>query len=75
MEAQKKYYMSISHHSVVHPWEECKSTNLTAAKREATKELGGGFNDHIIIIAVGDSKEIIAERKISSNKWIDRPED
>ena len=63
-----KYTATIAHHSISRaPVIEVEG-DLTKAKREATKEFGGGFLDHTIVIrdARGDT---VASRRIGEKRW------
>lgn len=55
------YFATVKHHSTVGYWEKLSAKTLAVAKREATKEFGGGYNDHVIHL-VECSNEIDEQR-------------
>lgn len=62
------YTATISHHSISRAREITIRGSLAAAKRAATKEFGGGFLDHRIIIR--DAKGCtVAMRVIGERRW------
>lgn len=63
-----KFTATISHHSISRaPVIEIDGT-LTQAKRTATKEFNGGFNDHVIIIR-DEFGETVATRRLGDKVW------
>ena len=67
------YYMTIKRDSETGYWDPCKSQTLAGAKREATRKLGPGFTDAILVIASGDGihqdRQVLATK--SSGCWND----
>ena len=49
------YYMTAHNNSTVGYWDRCNATTETGAKREASQELGGGYNDDVLQISTGDN--------------------
>jgi hypothetical protein len=45
------------------------SDDLAAAKRQAAKEFGMGFVDHVIRIYDAETGEVISERRLGWGKW------
>ena len=49
------FYMTIYHHSTMSRWYKCKAHSLRGAKREASREFGGGYIGHQIrVVEVPD---------------------
>lgn len=70
------YYATIRHHSIGSVRTIGVNGTLSQAKRRATREFGGGFIDHEIVIYEGCDDyypgDIVATRRIGSRKWRDR---
>ncbi len=66
------YRISVRHHSVADYRSLVILGSLTAAKSAATREFGGGFVDHEIVIFDVAANEIISTRRIADDRWIDR---
>lgn len=62
------YTATIRHHSISRA-RTVSAATLPAAKHLATKEFGGGFLDHEIVIYCGD--EIASRRRIGERGWHD----
>ena len=60
------YYMTSIRSQEDNSWEPCAAKTLRGAKREATRECGGGFIDAILVIASGDG--IHEERQVLATK-------
>jgi len=70
----ENYRATIRHHSIASARVvDLRTTDLTAAKRAATREFGSGFVDHTICILgerTPDNPDgIVATRRIGSSKW------
>lgn len=67
-----RYTATISHHSISRAPVVDVGNDLTAAKRAATREFGGGFNDHVIVIrdtTLPEYDNVVASRRLGSRKW------
>ena len=63
-----KYKATITHHSIGQARIIEIEGSLTKAKREATKEFGGGFIDHRIVIC-NEHNDTVATRRIGEKGW------
>lgn len=67
------YYMTSKSSSTVGYWEECKAATLVGAKREATRNYGGGYNGSVLMVAVGDNvneqRQVLASRSVTGARW------
>ena len=61
------YSITIRHHSIARARVERYTGTLPAAKRFATREFGAGFNDHEIVIYLGE--DLVARRRIGADRW------
>lgn len=70
-----RYTATIRHHSIASARIVPVGDDLTTAKRNATREFGGDFNDYLIVILDRDASnfdsEIVARKRIGSRKWSD----
>ena len=60
----------IRHHSISRARVERFTGTLTAAKRFATREFGGGFSGHQIVIFDRDG-DLVARKTLHNGKWTD----
>lgn len=69
------YYMTIKSNSTDAYWEKCKATTLLGAKREATNEYYGGFNDSEVMISTGDNmtaqRHVMSTKRAEQKRWCD----
>ena len=72
----KKYFATVKHHSIVGHWQKIPAKSLTAAKRLATLEFGGGYLDHVIhLVEVDPGQEDRLNdlpaytRRIGDSRW------
>ena len=69
------YYATIRHHSISRARVIKIDGTLTQAKAAATREFGGGFNDHALIIFGAfpngemDRDYEVASRRLDSKRW------
>jgi len=78
-----QFYATVKHHSIVGFWEKFEAKNMTAAKRVATKEYGGGYLGHVIYLVDADNvSDELADmgylndlpaytKAIGSRRWIE----
>lgn len=69
-----RYYATISHHSISRARTVDVGNDLTAAKRAATREFGGDFNDYILSIydrtlTGWEATEAVAARRLGDRRW------
>ena len=70
-----KYYKTAKNNNTVGFWEECNATELSAAKREATRDCGSGYMDDVVSVGVPEFDcedspiKTIAEKR--SGKWVE----
>ena len=66
-----RYTATIRHHSLSRAPVVPLGDSLHAAKINATREFGGGFNEHRIVIMDAETPEspVVAWRKMDSNTW------
>ena len=72
-----RYQATIRHHSIARARVVDVGDDLTLAKRQATREFGGGYIDHAIVIIDTEinpavESNIVASRKIGERKWTAR---
>ncbi len=67
------YYMVADNSNSRSYWQRCKAKTLLGAKREATKELGQGYIDDVLLIAEGSTKYIVARKKNTAPRWQNIP--
>lgn len=64
----KTYTIGITHHSIASAREITVTGTLTQAKRQATKEFGGEFQEYRIVIQ--DSRgETVASKLVGAERW------
>lgn len=70
-----RYKATIRHHSIARARVVNVGDDLTSAKRNASREFGGDYIGHEIVILDRDARnydsEIVATRRIGVRKWID----
>lgn len=69
-----RYQATIRHHSISRARVVDVGNDLTAAKRAATKEFGGGYLDHVVVIIDTTIPEhygsqIVASKRIDAKRW------
>lgn len=64
------YVIGLQHHSISQSPEIETELDLPAAKRLATKEFGGGFNEHKIVILDANGV-LVSSRRIDEKAWTD----
>lgn len=63
------YKATVKHHSIRSHYSIDVSDDLTTAKRQATREFGGGFVDHRIVIYDAETRQEVASRRVGGQKW------
>ena len=68
------YYMTFKYKDKTVPWERCKATTLTGAKREVGRVYGAAYREAVLVIAEGDNasgplREIASRKNMPGAKW------
>ena len=68
------YYMTFKYKDKTVPWERCKATTLTGAKREVGRVYGAAYREAALLIAEGDNasgplREIASRKNMPGAKW------
>ena len=74
MTESTRYYATITHHSISRARVVDVGNDLTAAKRNATKEFGGDFNDYLLVIfdrqdPSAHCGQHVAARRLGEKRW------
>ena len=69
-----RYQATIRHHSISSARIVDVGNDLAAAKRAATKEFGGDFNDYVLVIIDSTIPEhfgdqIVASKRLGAKRW------
>jgi hypothetical protein len=64
LKATVVHYSGISSHYSIEV-----SDDLTTAKRQAAREFGKGYVDHMIRIYDADTRQVVSERRVGGGRW------
>lgn len=67
-----RYQATIRHHSISRARIVDVGNSITAAKRAATREFGGDFNDYVLVVLdtqLPEWERIVASKRLGDRRW------